>query len=56
MAVTIAASFPLIAAFGVSGAAAASAIGYGCGAVVAWLLFRGLARRSGRRRRLAPES
>ena len=46
MAVTIAASFPLIAAFGASGAAAASAIGYACGALVAWTLFRNLAGRN----------
>jgi len=43
MAVTIAASVPLITAFGASGAAGASAIGYGCGAVVAWVMFRRLA-------------
>jgi O-antigen/teichoic acid export membrane protein len=47
MAVTIGASFPLIAALGASGAAAASGIGYGCGALVAWTLFRDLARRAG---------
>ena len=39
MVVTIAASVPLISAFGASGAAGASAIGYACGALVAWLLF-----------------
>ena len=43
MAVTIAASVPLITAFGASGAAGASAIGYGCGAEVAWVMFRRLA-------------
>jgi len=43
MAVTIAASVPLITAFGASGAAGASAIGYACGAVVAWVMFRRLA-------------
>jgi O-antigen/teichoic acid export membrane protein len=42
MVVTIAASVPLIEAYGPSGAAGASAIGYGCGALVAWLLFRRL--------------
>jgi O-antigen/teichoic acid export membrane protein len=40
MVVTVATSLPLIAAFGVRGAAAASAIGYGCGAALAWTLFR----------------
>ena len=39
MVVTVAASVPLIHAFGASGAAGASALGYACGAVVAWLLF-----------------
>jgi O-antigen/teichoic acid export membrane protein len=43
MVVTIAASVPLIEAWGPSGAAGASAIGYACGALVAWLLFRRLA-------------
>jgi O-antigen/teichoic acid export membrane protein len=43
MVVTVALSFPLIAAFGAAGAGAASATGYGCGAVVAWVLFRRLA-------------
>jgi O-antigen/teichoic acid export membrane protein len=42
-AATVAASFPLISAYGPSGAAAASAIGYACGALVAWALFRRLA-------------
>jgi O-antigen/teichoic acid export membrane protein len=45
MAVTIALSFPLIAAYGPSGAAAASATGYAVGAAVAWVLFRRLAYR-----------
>jgi Na+-driven multidrug efflux pump len=44
MTVTIAASFPLILAFGATGAAAASALGYACGATAAWLMFRRLAR------------
>ncbi len=44
MVVTIAASVPLIEAWGPSGAAGASAIGYACGALVAWVLFRRLAR------------
>jgi stage V sporulation protein B len=46
MVVTIGVSIPLIAAFGASGAAAASAIGYACGAGVAFVLFRRMARRS----------
>jgi O-antigen/teichoic acid export membrane protein len=45
MAVTIALSFPLVAAYGPSGAAAASATGYAVGAAVAWVLFRRLAYR-----------
>jgi O-antigen/teichoic acid export membrane protein len=44
MTVTIAASFPLILAFGATGAAAASALGYACGATAAWIMFRRLAR------------
>ena len=44
MVVTIAASVPLIKAWGPSGAAAASAIGYACGAAVAWVLFLRLSR------------
>jgi O-antigen/teichoic acid export membrane protein len=44
MVVTVAASVPLIEAFGASGAAGASAIGYACGALVAWALFRRLVR------------
>jgi O-antigen/teichoic acid export membrane protein len=44
MVVTIAASVPLIEAFGASGAAGASAIGYACGALVAWALFVRLTR------------
>jgi Na+-driven multidrug efflux pump len=35
---------PLIEAFGPSGAAGASAIGYACGALVAWALFVRLTR------------
>ena len=42
MVVTVAASVPLVAAYGPSGAAAASALGYGCGALVAFALFRRL--------------
>jgi O-antigen/teichoic acid export membrane protein len=42
-AATVAASLPLISAYGPTGAAAASAIGYACGALVAWALFRRLA-------------
>ena len=44
MVVTAAASIPLIAAYGKSGAAAASAIGYLVGAALAWLFFARLAR------------
>jgi O-antigen/teichoic acid export membrane protein len=44
MVVTVAASIPLIKAWGPSGAAGASAIGYACGALVAWVLFMRLAR------------
>jgi O-antigen/teichoic acid export membrane protein len=40
MLVTLAAAVPLVSAFGASGAAAASATGYGCGALVAWSFFR----------------
>jgi O-antigen/teichoic acid export membrane protein len=47
MAVTVAASVPLVLAFGASGAAGASAIGYACGALVAWSLFRRLTRTPG---------
>lgn len=43
MVVTVAASVPLIDGYGASGAAAASAIGYACGALVALLFFRRLA-------------
>jgi O-antigen/teichoic acid export membrane protein len=46
MVVTVALAFPLIDAYGPAGAAAASATGYGCGAVVAWALFRRLAVRA----------
>jgi O-antigen/teichoic acid export membrane protein len=42
MVVTVAASVPLIVAFGGAGAAGASALGYACGTVVAWVLFRRL--------------
>src|SRR4051812_38911037 len=44
MVVTVSAAVPLIWAYGSNGAAAASAIGYGCGTVVAWLMFRRLSR------------
>jgi Na+-driven multidrug efflux pump len=44
MVVSIAAAVPLIEAWGPSGAAGASAIGYACGALVAWVLFMRLAR------------
>jgi O-antigen/teichoic acid export membrane protein len=44
MVVTVSAAFPLIWAYGSNGAAAASAIGYGCGTVVAWIMFRRLSR------------
>jgi O-antigen/teichoic acid export membrane protein len=44
MVVTVAAAVPLVSRFGASGAAAASATGYACGAVVAWSMFRRLAR------------
>ena len=40
MLVTLAAAVPLVTAFGAAGAAAASAIGYACGALVAWAFFR----------------
>jgi O-antigen/teichoic acid export membrane protein len=43
-AVTAALSFALIPPFGITGAGAASAIGYGAGAVLAWTLFRRVAR------------
>jgi O-antigen/teichoic acid export membrane protein len=42
MLVTVAAAVPLVSAFGASGAAGASAIGYACGALVAWIMFRRL--------------
>ena len=45
MLATAAASVPLIAAFGKSGAAAASALGYLLGAALAWVFFARLARR-----------
>lgn len=47
MAVTLTASVPLILAYGARGAAAASSIGYGCGALIAWALFRRVASRIG---------
>jgi O-antigen/teichoic acid export membrane protein len=40
MLVTLAAAVPLVLAFGAAGAAAASATGYACGALVAWAFFR----------------
>jgi O-antigen/teichoic acid export membrane protein len=40
MLVTLAAAVPLVTAFGPAGAAAASATGYACGALVAWAFFR----------------
>ena len=40
MLVTLAAAVPLVTAFGAAGAAAASATGYACGALVAWAFFR----------------
>ena len=42
--VTVAASVPLVSAYGPSGAAVASAAGYACGAVVAAFFFRRLSR------------
>jgi O-antigen/teichoic acid export membrane protein len=42
--VTLVASLVLIPRYGASGAAAASAIGYGAGALLAWSLFTKLAR------------
>jgi O-antigen/teichoic acid export membrane protein len=47
MLVTVSASVPLVEAFGASGAAGASALGYACGALVAWGLYRRLARAHG---------
>lgn len=44
MVVTLAASVPAITAWGVTGAALASTAGYAAGAVVAWFLFRRVAR------------
>ena len=44
MVVTVAAAVPLVSAFGPSGAAAASAAGYAVGVLVAWAMFRRLAR------------
>ena len=43
--VTLAFAIPLVQAFAESGAATASAIGYACGSVVAYVLFRRLAGR-----------
>lgn len=40
MLVTLAAAVPLVIAFGAAGAAAASATGYACGALVAWAFFK----------------
>jgi O-antigen/teichoic acid export membrane protein len=40
MLVTLAAAVPLVTALGAPGAAAASATGYACGALVAWAFFR----------------
>ena len=40
MVVTLAAAVPLVLAFGAAGAAAASATGYACGALVAWTFFK----------------
>ena len=40
MFVTLAAAVPLVMAFGAAGAAAASATGYTCGALAAWVFFR----------------
>ena len=40
MLITLAAAVPLVIAFGAAGAAAASATGYACGALVAWAFFR----------------
>jgi len=45
--VTAAMSFVLIPPYGASGAAVASAIGYGAGGLAAWLFFTNLARRDG---------
>jgi O-antigen/teichoic acid export membrane protein len=44
MLVTAAAAVPLIAEYGKTGAAAASALGYLAGAALAWLFFARLAR------------
>ena len=44
MVVTAAAAVPLIAEYGKTGAAAASSLGYGVGAALAWLFFARLAR------------
>ena len=40
MLVTLGAAVPLVLAFGAAGAGAASAIGYACGALIAWAFFR----------------
>jgi O-antigen/teichoic acid export membrane protein len=50
MVVTVGASVPLISSFGASGAAGASAIGYACGALVAFELFRRMTSRRGGQR------
>jgi len=44
MVATVSAAIPLASEYGASGAAAASAVGYAAGSVVAWLMFRRLAR------------
>jgi O-antigen/teichoic acid export membrane protein len=44
MLVTVSAAIPLASEFGASGAAAASAAGYTAGSIVAWIMFRRLAR------------
>ena len=56
MIVTTACAFPLIPRFGAEGAAGASAIGYGAGAVAAWLARRARSRapRAGSERRKRP--
>ena len=41
--VTVALAVPFVSAWGAAGAAAASATGYACGTVVAWIMFRRLA-------------
>jgi Na+-driven multidrug efflux pump len=53
MLVTVAAAVPLVSSFGASGAAGASAIGYACGALVAWIMFRRLSAVASRARPLS---